>query len=209
MSHVAIPALDIHSARDQLGLPRRIRDVPLTSNVRGVWFSMAADCVRKLGRPEAAAWERMVPQRRRLPFLSYSLREYLEELATAGAIIDPKHPGEGVRHIWRQATSQYLATPFGRSLLRMLKIDPHKYLMWLCAHRDHFCNYGNWSVTMREPGYSVLEITGEYIWIEHAMRGGAEGMVAAFGVEGVVEPELTGPYDGRLHVRWKPESLPS
>ena len=203
-----IPELDIHSVRDQLGLPRRIRDVPLSSNVRGVWFSFAADYVRKLGRPEAATWERMVPHRRRLPFLSYSLREYLEELATAGAILDPKHPGEGVRKIWWNSTSQYLATPFGRSLLRMLKLNPHKYLMWLCAHRDHFCNYGRWAVTLREPGYSVLEISDEYIWIEHAMRGGAEGLLASFGVEGGVEPELTGPYEGRLHVRWKPQ-LPS
>jgi uncharacterized protein (TIGR02265 family) len=199
-----LPAVDIDSARDQLGLPRRIRDVPVTSNVRGVWFSMAADCVKKQGRAEVAMWERMVPHRRRLPFLSYSVREYLEELATAGAIIDPKHPGEGVRKIWWQATSQYLATPFGRSLLRLLKIDPHKYLTWLCTNRDHFCNYGRWTVSAKEPGYSVLDIRGEYIWIEHAMRGGAEGMVAAFGVEGSVEPEMIGPYEGRLHVRWNP-----
>jgi uncharacterized protein (TIGR02265 family) len=205
---VPVAALDIRSIHDQLGLSRRVRDVPLTSNVRGIWFSMAADCVRKLGPAEAAAWQRMVPRRRRVPFLSYSLGEYLEELATAGAIIDQEHPGEGVRRIWRQATPQYLATPFGRSLLHLLNIDPHKYLMWLCANRDHFCNYGVWSVANREPGYSVLEIAGEYIWIEHAMRGGAEGMLDTFGVDGSVEPELVSPYEGRLHVRWRPR-LPS
>lgn len=199
-----VPALDIHSLRDHLGLPRRVRDVPVTSNVRGVWFSMAADYIRKLGRAEAATWERMVPHRRRVPFLSYSLREYLEELGTAGAIIDPKHPGEGVRQIWREAATQYLDTPFGRSLLRLLNTEPHKYLTWCCVHRDHFCNYGRWTIVPREPGYSVMEITGEYIWIEHAMRGGAEGVLRVFGVEGSVEPELVSPYEGRLHVRWKP-----
>jgi uncharacterized protein (TIGR02265 family) len=196
-------AFDVHAAREQLGVPSRVRDVPASSSVRGVWFSMAADCVRKAGRAEAATWERMVPRRRRLPFMSYPLREYLDELATAAAIIDPKAPGEGMRRIWNQATSQYVATPFGRSLLRLLKLDPHKYLEWLCANRDHFCNYGRWSVTTREPGYALLDIKGEHIWIEHAMRGGAEGMLAAFDVEGAVEPELASPYEGRLHIRWR------
>ena len=204
-----LPALDLNSARDQLGLSRRVRDVPLTSNVRGVWFSMTADYVRKLGRAEAAMWERMVGHRRRVPFLSYSLREYLEELAVGAAIIDPKHPGEGVRQIWREAAPQYLATAFGRSLLRLLNTEPHKYLTWCCTHRDHFCNYGHWTTVFHEPGYSVMEITGEYIWIEHAMRGGAEGVLRVFGVEGSVEAELLSPYEGRVHVRWKPQLLPS
>ena len=170
---------------------------------------MSADYVRNLGRAEAAMWERMVPRRRRLPFLSYSLREYLEELATAAAIINPKHPGEGVRQIWRDAASQYLATPFGRSLLRLLNTEPHKYLKWCCTHRDHFCNYGQWSISAREPGYSVMEITGESIWVEYAMRGGAEGVLRVFGVEGNVEPEVGSPYEGCLHVRWKPQPIPS
>jgi uncharacterized protein (TIGR02265 family) len=206
---VSFGAIDLRAARDQLDVTRRLREVPLTSSVRGVWFSMTAKYVCKLGPAEAAMWERMVPRRRRMPFLSYSLREYLEELATAAAIIDPKTPGEGVRQIWREAAPQYLATPFGRSLLGLLKTDPHKYLTWCCTHRDHFCNYGHWRTVFREPGYSIMEITGEPIWIEHAMRGGAEGTLRMFGVEGSnVEAELVSEYEGRVHVRWKPR-LPS
>jgi hypothetical protein len=42
----------------------------------------------------------------------------------------------------------------------------------------------------------------EYIWIESAHRGAAEGVLRMCGVEGTVEPELTTPYTGRLHIRW-------
>src|SRR5450432_2539353 len=159
-------AIDLTSARDRLGLATRLRDVPITSTVRGVWFAMAADHIRRLGRAETVTWRTVVDERRRYPFLSYPLREYLDELAIAGAIIDPKDPGGGIRAIWRDATAMYLATPFGRSLVRLLKPNPVRYMRWLADHRDHFCNYGEWSIIEHNPNYVTIEMTDEFIWLE-------------------------------------------
>lgn len=172
--------------------------------VRGIWFSMAADHVRRIGRAESLAWQRVVYGRRRLPFLSYPLREYIEELATAAAIVHPNDPGEGMREIWRDAASTYVATPFGRSLVRLFKPNPLRPLEWLAAHRDHFCNYGTWRVVRHADHYVTMEMHDEFIWLQHAHRGGAEGLLAACGVSGTVEPEQSGPYEGRIHVRWEP-----
>src|SRR6185312_10154395 len=104
-----VVAVDIRSARDRLDLARRLSDTPASATVRGVWFSMAADHVQRMGRAETVAWRTAVRTRRRFPFLSYSLREYLEELAVAAAIVDPMSPGDGIRQIWRRATSSYVA----------------------------------------------------------------------------------------------------
>ncbi len=165
---------------------------------------MAADHVRRMGRAEASLWRATAPQRRRAPFLSYPLREYLEELALAAAIVDPSNPHEGMRLIWRGATSMYLETPFGRSLVRLLKPNPVRYLRWLAEHREHFCNYGRWTVIAEVEGHAIIDMRDEYIWLESAHRGGAEGLLAACGVRGTVEAELSSPYSGRLQLRWQP-----
>jgi uncharacterized protein (TIGR02265 family) len=197
--------IDLHVIRDQLGLATRVREVPLSAHVRGIWFAMAADYVRKMGVSEAHAFRSAVPHRRRIPFLNYSVREYLEELVTAAGIVDPKSPGEGMRRIWRAAASAYIETPFGRSLIRLIRPDPTRYMHWLCEHRDHFCNYGRWSVAKSTEGYMLLKMEREYIWLDYAHRGGAEGMLLVCGVDGTVDAENVGPYDGYLHIRWKPQ----
>jgi uncharacterized protein (TIGR02265 family) len=201
---VSVGAIDLRVARDHLGVARRLSDVPLSANVRGVWFSMAADYIQKLGRTEMLAFRAAVPRRKRLPFLSYSLREYIEEIAVAAAIANAKDPGEGLRQIWRNAAPSYLSTPFGRSLLRLILPSPLQYMKWLVDHRDHFCNYGRWSFIPHAEGHVTMEMKTEYIWLEYAHRGGAESVLNVFGVDGTVEAERLGPYDGALHIRWQP-----
>lgn len=193
--------------RRTLELSGRLKDIPEGGWVRGVWFSMAHDHVKRLGRAEALAWRSAIPNRKRVPFLQYSEREFVEELAIAAAIVNPEDPAEGARKIWRDAASMYTNTAFGRSLMRLLRPGPTRCLNWLANHRDHFCNYGRWQVVQHAEGYATMEMAGEFIWIESAQRGGAEGLLRACGVDGTVEPELTnGPYEGRLHIRWRPHN---
>lgn len=201
----AVPSLavDLHSVHERLGTSRRVRDVPLAATVRGVWFSMAEDFVEKLGRGEAATLRSVRPRRRRVPFLTYSLREYLEDLAAAGAIVDATNPGEGMRRIWLDNVPMYLATPLGRYIATLLNIDLVRYLRWCVDHRDHFCNYGSWRLVEHGPRYVTMEMENEYIWIDSAQRGGAESVLKAFGLRGTVEPELFDDYNGRLHIRWE------
>lgn len=174
--------------------------------MRGVWFRMCADYMRKLGRTEATAWQSVIPKRRRLPFLSYSVHEYLEDAAIAAAIVNANDPGEGLRQIWRRAASMYLETPFGRSLLRLLRPSPLQYLRWLVDNRDHFCSYGRWRLIQHGDGYVTMEMDREYIWLQYAHRGGAESVLDVFDLDGSVEAEIASPYEGRLHIRWTPRA---
>ena len=208
LSNVSV-ALDVRSVRDHLEVARRVSDIPLTATVRGVWFSMAADYVQRLGPSEAATLRAALPRRRRVPFLNYSLREYVEELAMSAAIVNAKDPWEGMRTIWRSATSAYVATPLGRSLVNLIRPEPLRYMRWLVEHRDHFCNYGNWRLVQHGDGYVTMEMENEYIWLESAHLGGAEGVLIACGLPGTVEAERFDDYNGRLHIRWQPRRYAS
>ncbi len=199
--------VDLAGARDALGLSDRLAAASASATVRGVWFSMLADHMKRMDAASRQAFARTVPARRRSAFGHYSLREYLNELAVAGTLTSPRDPGAGIRQIWRGVAGAYTSTPFGRSLLRLLRPDPARFVCWLVDHRDHFCNYGSWKITRREDNYILMDIEDETIWIEHAHRGGAEGTLLACGVDGTVEAELSDrPYGGRLHIRWSPRS---
>lgn len=193
--------LDLQAARRALELEGRLRSVPASAEVRGVWFRMHADAVARLGAPALATWRNAARPRSRWFFRMYSVREYLEELAVTAAIVDPSDPREGVRAIWRGATSQ--APLFHVTSYReMLRPDPVAALRWLERHRDIFCSYGRWHLEERSRGYVVMHFFDEYIWIDTAHRGGMEGFLEACGVDGRVEPDLDSAFSGRLHVTW-------
>ena len=197
-------AFDIPAARDRLGVSRRVSAAPITGTVRGIWFKMAWDYVQRMGSTEAMTLRAAIPKRSRTIFLTYPLREYLELLAVSGAIVDHDNPAEGIRRIWHDAASMGTATPLGRSLVKLLLPDPLRGLRWLVDHRDHFANYGEWRLVEHSASYVTMEMRDEYIWIESAQRGGAEGFLSACGLTGTVEAECFDDYNGRLHIRWEP-----
>ena len=203
---MATSAIDLQHVRLALGVDQRIADTPAEASTRGVWFLTTSRHVARLGRAEHVAWRSATGARTRIPFRMYPVRQYIEELAIAAALTNPDDPAGAIRTIWRGAVPTYVSSPFGRSLVRLLRPNPLRFVRWLADHRDHFCDYGNWHLVERGDGYVTMEIENEWVWIETAHRGGAEGMLAACGVEGSVESELLTPYSGRLHIRWVPHT---
>lgn len=201
---MAITAINLEQVRVVLGVDQRIADTPPTASTRGVWFLTTSRHVARLGKADFTAWRSVTGARTRIPFRMYPVRQYIEELAVAAALTNPDDPAAAIRSIWRGAVPTYVDSPFGRSLLRLIRPNPLRFVRWLADHRDHFCDYGKWHLIERGTGYVTMEIADEYVWIETAHRGGAEGMLPACGVDGSVEPELVTPYSGRLHIRWTP-----
>ena len=70
------------------------------------------------------------------------------------------------------------------------------------TQHHHLCNYGFWRVEHRGRHHVVLHMFNEYTWIDPWHRGGCEGLLGSCAVDGDVEVELDGPFEGRLHVRW-------
>ena len=84
----------------------------------------------------------------------------------------------------------------------LLGSDPSRAFRWLGDNRSLFCNYGSWRVEQVDEHYVVFHFWDEYLWIDSAHRGGAEGSLIVFNAIGTVTPDLSGPYHGRLHIRW-------
>lgn len=199
-----LSAVDLSHATALLDLERRLREAPSTAGMRGVWFAMTADYMRRQGPAVDVAWRSAVRVSPRTIFRMYSLREYMNELAFAAAILEPSNPLEGLRAIWRNTPRYYTSSVIGRSCLRLLRPEPLAAWRWCEHHREHFCHYGSWRLEIRNDSYVIMHYFNEYLWIDGAHHGGAEALLEACGVDGSAEPEVTSRSSGRMHVRWKP-----
>ncbi len=194
--------VDLESAMAILGLEQRLRDTPRDATVRGLFFGMVEGAVRKAGVGTDAAWRRLVHPRFRWPFSSYPLRDHLRELAYASALLDPAAPLDAMRRIWSNAPTHAPRIHAAKFVAMLLGGDPMTAFRWLGHNRRLFCNYGEWRVEQVARRRAIFHFWDEYLWIDAAHRGGAEGSLRVFGAAGEVHAELVTPYEGRLHIQW-------
>jgi uncharacterized protein (TIGR02265 family) len=184
-----------------LDLEQRLKDVPQRAAVRGVFWRLLEDSLARRGLAGAIDIRSILGERPH-SYRLYPARKLLVAYATAGALIHTK-PEEGIRLIFSEIATPFSTSWYGRAFQRFLKIDPFAGLKWLDRAHDSLVNYGTYRAQSLGPGRAIFHMIDEYFWIEHAHRGGCEGMLKACGVEGEVRVELDTPYCGRLDVRWK------
>ena len=197
--------INLQQAEAALDLDARLRAAPTSARVRGVWFTMMVEAVERRGRASLVAFRNAGGGASRWAFLLYDARAYLSEAVLAATLLNPESPREGLRALWRSAV-RYSNLLHPGSFQRLLDGNPMPALRWLVHHRDHFATYGAWRLEERGPAHAVVHMDDELIWIDSAHRGGAEGLLHATGVKGIVHAELRTPYCGQLHLHWERRS---
>lgn len=185
-----------------LGLEQRLKETPPTAHVRGVFFRLAEQALETRSKDLLATWRAEVGARHRWPFKLYPTRDCIREQALAAVLLRPDDPGEAIREMW-------VASPRFSRLLRADRFvryltgsEPTRALAWLERNRDMMCDYGGWRVDITGPTSATFHYLGEYVWIEHAHRGGVEGTLSRCGVTPTITPDLDTPYNGRLLIQW-------
>src|SRR5215510_1397008 len=97
--------------------------VPQSARIRGIWFKMTADALRRRGPAMVVPFQNAGGGAARWAFLLYDAREYLVEAALAATLLNPADPREGLRAIWRNATN-YSNVLHPGSFIHLLKPDP-------------------------------------------------------------------------------------
>jgi uncharacterized protein (TIGR02265 family) len=192
---------DFPAASTELDLQRRLREVPASAMVRGIFFRILEDDLARRGMGGLLRWRGVLgeqPQSYRL----YPVSKLLVAYAEAAAMVAPD-PRDGLRDIFRGICLPFSQSWYGRAWSQFLRPDPFKALHWLDRCREHVSNYGTWRLESRGPGYAVVHMNDEYFWIDSAHRGGCEGMLDVCGVDGEVTAETDSMFRGRLHVRWR------
>jgi hypothetical protein len=192
--------VDLSRAADTLLLESRLQAIPAWAMSRGVFFNLIDDELKRRGFRDHLSWRPSNGGPRRA-YKLYPVRELVSAWAVAGALIH-EDARQGMRQLAGGGSRYFAASLVGSAFRRFLRPDPATALLWLERHREHLCNYGRWRVEIRRAGHVVLHMFDEYFWIDGFQQGGCEGFLAACGVQGEVNVELDGPFQGRLDIRW-------
>jgi uncharacterized protein (TIGR02265 family) len=198
--------VDLTQATSQLDLERRLRDLPSSAMVRGVFFRLLKDEADKRGI--SSVKELRTVLRGKDVWRFYPARELMIGYATAASIIDPD-PNQGLRALFHGIAPSYARTWYGQLFRKFLgNPDPARALRYIERAKERVSNYSTWRIETIGPRHIAVHMFDEYFWIESAQRGGCEGLLDSCDVTGNVRAELDSPYSGALVIQWKPRATP-
>jgi uncharacterized protein (TIGR02265 family) len=202
VSHVVV---DLERTARLLDLDWRLKNVPSTAMVRGVFFNLIEDALRRRGLVAHPSWRSTGTTEQRTSYGLYPARDLIVLSTTAGSLVK-NDPVQGMREIHASTATYYASTWYGRAFRRLLRPDPSATLSYIDRSRSLIANYGLWRWEPRGFNRGILHMFEEYCFIESIQRGGLEGMLTACGVRGEVRVELDSPFNGRLIAEWEPVS---
>lgn len=181
-------------------LEQRLRDIPPSARVRGVWVRSAeleAESAGALGRYESLTGGRTAPLQ------WYPLGEGLARMAIAAALIEsPARVHDGLARIGRTYPTRFSESLLGRTLIRLLAPDPVRVLQQGLAARRQTCDYGRWELEFPEPRRAIMRHREEYGWLDSIVLGSAKATLDAIGVDASFDVTLVSPYEGTFDIRW-------
>jgi uncharacterized protein (TIGR02265 family) len=182
-------------------LEARLRDVPSSARIRGVWVrSMEAELARHEKLEQFREW---FPGERASVLRWYPVSSFLTQLAVAGALVaSPAEVHRGMYEIGRGNARGFADSLMGRTLIRLLSPDPTRVIQQGAAARRQSATYGRWTVEVPAERTVRMVMQAEYVWIESYFRGSAVGTYQAIRCEANVSVTLSGPYDGVVQITW-------
>ncbi|MET0591353.1 MAG: DUF2378 family protein [Polyangiaceae bacterium] len=185
-----------------IDLARRLRDLPRSAMVRGVFFSMLRDEVER--RALLSVRELAEILRNRDAWRLYPASELMTAYATTATLLH-RDPNEGLRILFASMPASYVKTWYGGIFRKFLLGEPERALRYVEKAREQLASYGTWRLETMGPRHVVFQMTDEFFWIDTAQRGGCEGLLEICGVEGEVRATLDGRYRGALDITWRPK----
>ena len=190
----------IHQLVEHCDLEVRLRSVPASAQLRGLYFKNTIAVMKKANLLEA--YSELYPETYSA-VRWYPVSDFLERLAVAGALLEsPEKVHQGMLLIGRHNATAFAKSLLGQTVLKLLSRDPQKILKQACAGRRQSCRYGRWEVEFPEPNKAVMHMFEEYLWIESNVLGAAQGTLEGTDRTFEVRFELDSNFQGRHILTW-------
>ncbi len=200
-------AVDTFTAASQhCDIVERLARVTPDQQVRGVWFAMLHDEVRRRGETLGAAFDAEVGAPDYVTFRMYPVADYLRRLVVAGArVASPERVHEGMRDLHRESVRYFARSVVGRAFVSLIRFSqtPLGLFQQVARSRSHIATYGRWLIEPIATRRARVRIEGEPVYVESAQVGGILSVCDMCGVRGEIEHvEMLGPFDGIVEVSW-------
>ena len=181
-------------------LTDRLALLPPSARVRGLYFRSIEAVLTRAGRVEP--YQKLFPERF-AAVLWHPAGDFLVRLAVGGALLtEPSRVHEGMFEIGRRNAVAFAESLLGRTLLRLLSRDPKKLLQQAVAGHRQSYSHGRWALSFPEERTAVMQMIGEYLYIESYLLGAAQGTFDAVNVPVRTEVVLEDRFSGRHILKW-------
>jgi len=171
--------------------------------VRGVWFAMLRDEVRRRGPHLYEAFEREVGLHESVTFKMYPVGDYLRRLVAAGALVaSPSAVHDGMRDLHRSSVRYFAQSVLGRAIVSLVRPTPLQFLRQVERSRSLMATFGEQRVESLGERRIRVHHVDDPVYIESAQVGGLLSTLDACGIEAQVQVDLRSPFDGILTVEW-------
>lgn len=195
----AMAALDL--VAPHCDIVERLQDVPPSAKVRGLYFKSVLNVLNSAGKLNA--FNSICPPTSRSSIRFYSLKDYLVELAAAGAVVtSPRELHAGILEITRRNAAAFSSSVLGRVLIRVLAHDPVRVTEQGLAARRQSTSYGEWQLVRHGPRDISMVYHAEYMWIESAIAGAAAGTFESCKIQADIKTSLDNKYNGSTRIMW-------
>jgi uncharacterized protein (TIGR02265 family) len=182
-------------------LAHRLQAVPSSAQVRGLYFTSIVRLLEEEGK--AREFEQLFGMCDHAALGWYPASDFLVRLAVGGALLEsPERVHRGMFRIGRLNASAFCDSLLGKLMIRLFARDPHRLLRQASAAREQSFRFGRWNLQLTGSRSAVMNMYGEYVWIESNLLGAAVGTFEAIGMKVRVEYELDGPFDGKHYLIW-------
>jgi uncharacterized protein (TIGR02265 family) len=194
----------IHLLESHCDIGERVKLVPTSAQMRGLYFRSIEDELRKHGfmgafrehlglgageHPRALQW--------------YPATDYLLWLAVAAFLLEgPARIHEGLYQLGYAYSVAFTESILGRTLLRVLSRDPLRVAQQGIAGRRQSATFGIWALSQIGERELKMSYEEEYVWLESVVTGAAKGTFDACGAQFEVRTELRGRFSGETYVKW-------
>jgi uncharacterized protein (TIGR02265 family) len=179
-----------------LDLEARIKDMPSTAIVKGMFFQSLDDAAY-------AACGKHVGRGKWLAFKDYPVREWIRVLHDAAALAEPNVPRrEGIRRLGATGYPTFAESMVGRVLLNFASRDFGAVLRLAPRIYALTGNSGTLSIEPLGDRKVIVQLRGYWDWIDAWHLGVFEGGMKALGVVGTVRVRIRSMCDGDLLVEW-------
>lgn len=191
----------IEWVRDYCDLSTRLRDIPPSAQVRGLYMVGMEHTVRLHHRlDEYHAW---FGPRTFSPLRYYDATEYVIRAAVAAALLSGRAAiDEGLEELGRGNTRAIRDSLLGTVLLRLLSPDPRLLLRQGIASQRQSCTYARWTLEFPSTRSAIMHFEGEYAWIESLLVGAAKGSFELIDLPVHISVRLHDRYRGEHHLSW-------
>lgn len=182
----------------------RLAQVPLETTCRGAFFNMLDDRAGALSTEVQAEYRRFFKIHRFSSFRMYPVTDYLTRLVVLAQVqYGARGIYAGIRELQSTAFDAWAETLLGKAALAV--VDPGLGAMLRMLERAYASNTVVTGTRMRVTRESateiITEIDNEYVYIEHAMVGAAEGIARVCGTPVHVTASLTTPFSGVMRLQ--------